>query len=1013
MPTPITYSRPERPHRHHRSGWVLGLAYVVCCFWGVAAQGQSVGPLEVSARRITTRDGLPHQTIYSIEQDSAGWMWIGTPAGLYRYDGVAFVRYGSTRARHAEIHDLQIGDDGAVYAQNFREQLFRVSGDSLEVVMEFPRTGGAFMSYALAGDSLLIARRGAVTRYPTHGGGPGRALRSRPGETIAVVRTSRTGAITHDRQTTPVEHLGPGRLTVDKPWRRSVMQVSRWGDSTYVSMAYNLRRADSIGPSAYLEIYRNAFAGGSPRLVRRLSLPRDVEPQTHSFVASTRDGGYLYATRGGLFRIGSRDTSLAEAERLLGGIYVNTIAFDDEGDLWIGTRSQGIFVLPTLAVRERTAPLPAHLLDLGADADGRLYGLDVNGYSRRLDDADAPLTRDIRQERYWTAGPGRLMFGSRDANEPHAPRSGFMIVKGGARLPGGTIVVASSDQVSALWPPDSIPWPGLARLGFDLEFRGAEGWSGARVSPARGYDVAYDPGARKLWIALSDSLFTIDAGGGRRLVRDASEGLTHVLAADGRGVYAGVYGGRLIHYVGEGGTGGDYLPVDTARGIRGATFERVRVEGEEVWVLTEVALHRCTEDADGLACVALGSGAGLPAGRPDAFAVAGRWVYLAYGDRLVVAPRDLGGLRESLRGVRLGAPEVAGVPKDLTAGEPLRLRAGEDPLLLRPRRASYRQLAGGSTFEYRVVDLDSAWQRVGGERPTIYLPSLPEGRHRLEVAPAGRRQRATALELEAYVPFWRKPWPYVLFVAALSALMVALVRRRALRRQHNAEREAALRESQLAALAAQMNPHFIFNALNSVQDFMLANDRLAANAYLAKFARLIRTALDHSRRPLITVAEEVDAMQNYLDLERIRFDDEIGIDFLVDPDLPPLATLPALLVQPYVENAFKHGLLHREHGRRLRIEYAYAPPALLRVEVRDNGVGRAEAARLADQNRRSSAFSTGAVRRRLALLNHGRASPIGVVVTDLSDGGAPAGTLVELVIPLGGAPVNHDLAAAS
>ena len=265
---------------------------------------------------------------------------------------------------------------------------------------------------------------------------------------------------------------------------------------------------------------------------------------------------------------------------------------------------------------------------------------------------------------------------------------------------------------------------------------------------------------------------------------------------------------------------------------------------------------------------------------------------------------------------------------------------------------------------------------------------------------AGESGTATEWVIDARVPFWRKPWPYVLLTLLLAAVVIQWVRRRARVRQRRAERETALRESQLAALAAQMNPHFVFNALNSVQDFMMDNDRLAANDYLTKFARLIRLTLEHSRRPEIKLSEELDVMRTFLDLERVRFDGEIDIALETSPDLRLSAKLPALVVQPYVENAFKHGLLHRRGERRLRVAYEAVGEDGLRVTVEDNGVGRVRAAELRSRSRVGTNFSSGATARRIALLNEASPGSYRVTIEDLRRDGEAAGTRVTISLRL-------------
>lgn len=260
---------------------------------------------------------------------------------------------------------------------------------------------------------------------------------------------------------------------------------------------------------------------------------------------------------------------------------------------------------------------------------------------------------------------------------------------------------------------------------------------------------------------------------------------------------------------------------------------------------------------------------------------------------------------------------------------------------------------------------------------------------------------------------------------ALAGLLVALVltmlymRQRLQRRQAQAEadkqamaakaaEEKQLLEhekmlSELNALKAQMNPHFLFNALNSIQDLFMSGNSQLANEQLGKFSDLTRAILDASGRQTISLHEELDMLRNYLDLESLRFDDNFSYELTAMPGLDLYSTeIPPMLVQPYVENAIKHGLLHKTSNRRLQVVFLQEKPGLLKVSVTDNGVGRQQAAYYQQlRGKKHQSFGSSATEKRLELLNRGKAETISVQYTDLTaEDGSPAGTVVSLYIPV-------------
>ena len=154
--------------------------------------------------------------------------------------------------------------------------------------------------------------------------------------------------------------------------------------------------------------------------------------------------------------------------------------------------------------------------------------------------------------------------------------------------------------------------------------------------------------------------------------------------------------------------------------------------------------------------------------------------------------------------------------------------------------------------------------------------------------------------------------------------------------------------SQLEALRSQMNPHFIFNALNSIQEYIVFNNKELASNYLVKFSRLIRIYLEHSQQNEIVLKEEVNALKIYLELEKIRFEDILDYDLYIDENLMlEQIKIPSLFIQPYVENAIKHGLLHKLDDRKLKVSFQKEKlNNYLVCTIEDNGIGRKQAAAL-------------------------------------------------------------------
>lgn len=202
----------------------------------------------------------------------------------------------------------------------------------------------------------------------------------------------------------------------------------------------------------------------------------------------------------------------------------------------------------------------------------------------------------------------------------------------------------------------------------------------------------------------------------------------------------------------------------------------------------------------------------------------------------------------------------------------------------------------------------------------------------------------------------------------------------------------------LKSLRTQMNPHFIFNALNSVNQFVALNDEKAANKFLADFSKLMRMVLDNSQKEFITMREEQEMIALYLKLEHYRFRDQFDYAFDVDPDIDlDEIEIPPMLIQPYIENAIWHGLRYKQDKGHLQVRVTQNG-AGIKVSVEDNGIGRAESQRLKTTNqKKKNSVGLKNTEQRIAIINQVYRTAYKINITDLPED--KSGTRVEIITP--------------
>lgn len=250
------------------------------------------------------------------------------------------------------------------------------------------------------------------------------------------------------------------------------------------------------------------------------------------------------------------------------------------------------------------------------------------------------------------------------------------------------------------------------------------------------------------------------------------------------------------------------------------------------------------------------------------------------------------------------------------------------------------------------------------------------------------------------LPRWYQTiWFKLICVLVFAALLFCIVKWRisSIKKQIGFKQKIA--ETEMQALRAQMNPHFIFNSLNSIENFIMKNEKRLASDYLNKFSRLIRSILDSSRNELVPITKDMEALKLYIDLEQLRFNNKFTYHEYIDPQLLQGDYLvPSLLIQPYVENAIVHGISH-SHDEKLQLTVtAILEVDYIKYTIQDNGVGRAKAAAYNSQNKPGhKSVGLQITADRIALFNVEKQANVSVRLTDLfDDDKTPSGTRVDI-----------------
>ena len=246
----------------------------------------------------------------------------------------------------------------------------------------------------------------------------------------------------------------------------------------------------------------------------------------------------------------------------------------------------------------------------------------------------------------------------------------------------------------------------------------------------------------------------------------------------------------------------------------------------------------------------------------------------------------------------------------------------------------------------------------------------------------------------------------VVFISLIFAIVIAFFiykTSEAKKKRSEASLKQKIAEVQMQVLRAQMNPHFIFNSLNSIENFMMQNEKWLASDYLNKFTRLIRSILDSSFNELIPVAKDMESLQLYIDLQQLRFNNKFIYRTCIEPSiLTGDYKVPSLIIQPFVENAIEHGIAHSEKNDSLIGVSAALHEGFLLYTIEDNGIGRKQAAEYNHNNKRNhKSVGLTITADRVHIFNGAEKDAADIVITDLyTPDNLPAGTRVQVKIKL-------------
>lgn len=933
-------------------------------------------------------DGLAGSVLYCITQDKDGFIWTGTEAGVSRFDGTQFRNF-TTRDGLPDLEVLQMFGDskGRVWMAPFRKSVCFYFQGKIHNSQNDPMLAGIRLKHNVEGfaeggnGDILIQERTALHLVRTDGSTVQYdSLAGQPVRDCFGVGTSARGNFLAQTGARMIEF--------------SAQQIIQSKDFPVI---YDNPNDIAIGRENVI-VYKRPDAYDIHSLTNGRSLGYPIDSNRYKHISFSIIGdslAYFNEVSGSSeFNIHS-----GQERQYLPGIPVSKAFRDATGNLWFTTMGEGLFRLKSNTIRTVTLLVNENErsgINSIAKFGGRLWVGDNHSYLFPLSLPDLRpgtgrpfmyyMTNRIL---YIDTLKDQILTGS-DYGLTKATR-GFRFlremqgnIKSAVRINGRKLLVACNWGAGIVDLVDFRVTDTLFRERSTVVFRSGDT---LLIGTLNGL---YRSVKDQPLVFLGNEIPFLK----RRIssIVESPDGIMWIASYDDAGII-GYRGGRQV------------ASITTAQGLTSDVCRTLMINHGILWVGTDRGLSRVELDKPGYPVTQFTSRDGLPAEMINTLFADSSNIYIGTPAGLsVFNEKDVlsgEGCLLQLLSIKNGSRER------ITDSAGLRIPADDRQVAFEFAAISYRS-AGDIVYRYRMLGLDSNWQET--KQRYLAYPEMPGGSYHLQVMAVNKfssHSRILTIPIDVALPLWKQIW-FLTAIWLLSLLLLWLlvtIRIRRIRRRQT-EKESLMRkagELENIALRSQMNPHFIFNCLNSIQRFVVEGDTSRANEYISGLAKLIRMTLQNSSRSFISIGEETEYLSSYLALEKMRFKDRIGYQLVIDPSIEKTTTLiPPMLIQPHVENALLHGLHDKTEGKGYITIRITKEENVLVVTVADNGIGRAAAAgrkRLNLPGQASRGLSL--TEDRIAALNKLYEINITLQINDLEDeAGKAAGTRAVLRLPI-------------
>lgn len=894
------------------------------------------------------KDGLAGSTIYSVCQDIYGFIWFATEAGVSRFDGTHFKNFTTADGLpETEIILLFADSKGRIWMAPFKNticyfyhgKIYNQDNDPVlkkinltSVIDVFQESADHDIGFYSDRDFVVIRSDSQVDVYSNH-----------------------------------VPPKGGPYFIHNNPSGKGF--IAGFADSCFTVIKGTITnipcREKPVSPS-YLEPFKASLK----------ITAEDFSPaRDHVIFTNSNTGSWMMDTT----------TFNHYATLFLAGKQVNHAMIDKEKNIWFTTLGEGVYKLASREFKTWffTKNPSSEIFSL-TKLNNRLYAgsgfgrififnrshVDTLVYDKdRLHSANlAAINRVLCLNATKT---GKLIVGSdgmliREGNRGSSINPLMGAIKSIDELDNGTLLVGNGRR-AFLVNPDNL-------LAIDTL------WP-HRTTAVCSYDNAY-------YIGTVNGLYIVSKGKHTRYMGNAYSPLRQRISyfsksQDGK-LWVATYGAGVICM-----KNGEVIDqITEAQGLSSNICRTLFANNNFLWIGTDKGLNKVNIGQTPYPVTTYTTSDGLPTNIINAIYIDSNKVYIGSPSGLTIFDETK---VTSYSKCNLRILDISVSNKSQPLQDSYRLKHRDNSLRISYAGISFRS-GGNIWYRYRLKGLTDNWDSTA--QTVLEYPSLPAGNYEFELIAINKKgvvSNPVKISFIVEAAFWQTlPFQVLIIAVVILVTWILVAWRFSILRKQEQEKntiQQRLNDLEQMALRAQMNPHFIFNCLNSIQNFIITNDLEASNMYLTEFAHLIRQTLDNSEKSTISITNEIKYLKRYLDLEMMRFGHSFSYTIEIDPDIDrDLVSIPTMILQPYIENSIRHGIRYKQNGEgRIDIKFEKRDDSFICI-IQDNGIGRKKANEYKSKMHveyQSKGMSLTA--ERINILNRQLNDPITIEIIDLTN----------------------------